>query len=74
MSGKGSKPRPLSVDRETYDANWEAIFNRDILKNEYYDVLTTEDCFDVEDPDPDKRSWYYDEYGIKRKKPEWWNR
>ena len=71
MSGKGSKPRPLSVDRETYDSNWEAIFKRDILKNEYYDVLTTEDCFDVEDPDPDKRSWYYDNYGVKRKKPEW---
>ena len=68
MSGKGSKPRPLSVDRETYDSNWEAIFKRDILKNEYYDVLTTEDCFDVEDPDPDKRSWYYDNYGVKRKK------
>ena len=71
MSGKGSKPRPLSVDRETYDSNWEAIFKRDILKNEYYDILTTEDCFDVEDPDPDKRSWYYDNYGLKRKKPEW---
>jgi len=71
MSGKGSKPRPLSVDRETYDSNWEAIFKRDFLKNEYYDVLTTEDCFDVEDPDPDKRSWYYDNYGVKRKKPEW---
>ena len=68
MSGKGSKPRPLSVDRETYDSNWEAIFKRDFLKNEYYDVLTTEDCFDVEDPDPDKRSWYYDNYGLKRKK------
>lgn len=68
MSGKGSKPRPLSVDRETYDSNWEAIFKRDFLKNEYYDVLTTEDCFDVEDPDPDKRSWYYDNYGVKRKK------
>jgi hypothetical protein len=71
MSGKGSKPRPLSVDRETYESNWEAIFKKDILKNEYYDILSTEDCFEVEDPDPDKRSWYYDEYGVKRKKPEW---
>jgi len=26
------------------------------------------DDFDVEDPDPDKRSWYYDSYGVKRKK------
>jgi len=42
--------------------------NTDVQKNEYYDIIATEDCFDVEDPDPDKRSWYYDSYGIKRKK------
>jgi len=34
--------------------------NTDVQKNEYYDIISTEDCFDVEDPDPDKRSWYYD--------------
>jgi hypothetical protein len=27
MSGKGSKPRPLSVDLETFNANWDKIFN-----------------------------------------------
>lgn len=37
--GKGSKPRPLSVDRETFDKNWNRIF-----KNEYQDELNTEDC------------------------------
>jgi hypothetical protein len=37
-------------------------------KNDYQDVLSTEDCFDVESPDPAERSWYYDNYGIKRKK------
>ena len=42
--------------------------NTDVQKNEYYDIIATEDCFEVEDPDPDKRSWYYDSYGIKRKK------
>ena len=26
MSGKGSKPRPLSVDRKTFDDNWDLIF------------------------------------------------
>lgn len=26
MSGKGSKPRPLSVDRKTFDDNWDRIF------------------------------------------------
>lgn len=26
MSGKGSKPRPIAVDQETYASNWDAIF------------------------------------------------
>ena len=26
MSGKGSKPRPLSVDRKTFENNWDRIF------------------------------------------------
>ena len=25
MSGKGSKPRPYSVDRKIFDKNWDAI-------------------------------------------------
>ena len=28
MSGKGSAPRPLSVDQKTFETNWEAIFGR----------------------------------------------
>ena len=40
--GKGSKPRPLSVDKETFDNNWDAIFNKE--KNDYQDILSTEDC------------------------------
>jgi hypothetical protein len=28
MSGKGSKPRPLSIDRKTYESNWDRIFNK----------------------------------------------
>lgn len=27
--GKGSKPRPLSVAQQEYDARWDAIFGRD---------------------------------------------
>ncbi len=27
--GKGSKPRPLSVAQEQYDARWDLIFGRD---------------------------------------------
>ena len=28
MSGKGSKPRPLSVPRKVYENNWEHIFGK----------------------------------------------
>ena len=37
--GKGSKPRPYSVDQKTFDSNWDRIF-----KNEYQDELSTEDA------------------------------
>jgi len=26
MSGKGSKPRPFSVDRKVFESNWDRIF------------------------------------------------
>lgn len=26
--GKGSRPRPYSVDQKTFDTNWEAIFSK----------------------------------------------
>ena len=54
--GKGSRPRPLSVTQEQYDNRWDYIFGRDknkpanledntgVDKNEYQDVLSTEDC------------------------------
>ena len=28
MSGKGSRPRPFSVDRKTFNNNWDKIFKR----------------------------------------------
>ena len=28
MSGKGSSPRPFSVDRVTFESNWAAIFEK----------------------------------------------
>lgn len=28
MAGKGSKPRPIEVDRQTYESNWDRIFNK----------------------------------------------
>lgn len=32
--GKGSKPRPFSVSQEEYDKRWDAIFQRDLPKEE----------------------------------------
>jgi hypothetical protein len=28
MSGKGSRPRPYSVDRKTFESNWYRIFKK----------------------------------------------
>jgi len=47
--GKGSAPRPFSVNQETFDNNWDCIFNRKkptvqeqfdraVVKDEYYDL------------------------------------
>jgi len=71
--GKGSKARPFSVDKETFDNNFDRIFgkkkntlpeyelnkstgevqkvedNTGVTKNEFQDVLSTEDCFDEAD-------------------------
>ena len=33
MSGKGSKPRPLSVPRKVYEDNWERIFGKKKKEN-----------------------------------------
>jgi len=54
MSGKGSRPRPFSADQKTFDDNWDKIFkkqddNTGTDKNEYQDVIATEDCIDVDD-------------------------
>lgn len=32
--GKGSSPRPFSVSQEEYDNRWDAIFGRDLKKEE----------------------------------------
>ena len=77
--GKGSAPRPFSVDISTYEKNFSAIFGESKLERkkreealqkmvEENERLGLYDDFDVEDPDPDKRTWYYDNMGVKRKK------
>lgn len=37
--GKGSSPRPFSVNQEEYNNRWDAIFQRDIPKQ----VVETDD-------------------------------
>ena len=33
MSGKGSSPRPYSVDQKTFDNNWDNIFKNPIERD-----------------------------------------
>jgi hypothetical protein len=54
-AGKGSSPRPFSVSQDEYERRWDAIFQRDLKedntgtnKNEFQDVLNTEDCLTKE--------------------------
>ena len=49
MPGKESKPRPFTITREDFSSNWDRIFkvkedNTGIDKNEYQDILSTEDA------------------------------
>ena len=49
MSGKGSKPRPFTITKEDFSSTWDRIFkvredNTGIDKNEYQDILSTEDA------------------------------
>lgn len=40
--GKGSAPRPFSVDRKEFESNWDRIFKK--RPSDYQDILSTEDC------------------------------
>lgn len=42
MSGKGSSPRPYSVDKETFNNNWDTIFNDPKEKD---DALAEDEAF-----------------------------
>jgi hypothetical protein len=35
MAGKGDKPRPMNVDRKTYEDNYDRIFNKNKQSDEY---------------------------------------
>lgn len=61
--GKGCKPRPFSVDSETFENNWETIFGKKKKEtSDYQDVLSTEDCVLVAlDESEDKITRYNEE-------------
>ncbi len=41
MSGKGSKPRPIEIDRNEYEKRWDEIFKK--RPSDYQDNLSTDD-------------------------------
>jgi hypothetical protein len=43
MSGKGSSPRPYSVDQKTFSDNWDKIFRKD--KREVEDASAENEAF-----------------------------
>ncbi len=43
MSGKGSSPRPYSVDQKTFSDNWDKIFRKD--KREVEDASSENEAF-----------------------------
>ena len=48
MSGKGDTPRPLSVDRDTFESNWDKIFSKPkkptMLHEVNYDNMWKHSC------------------------------
>ena len=52
MSGKGSRPRPLSISKDEYAQRWDDIFKPktevekflEKFSNDYQDILSTEEC------------------------------
>lgn len=52
--GKGSRPRPFSVDQKTFDANWDNIFKKSKVEHtkEFDDkVVMKDELYDLDDPD-----------------------
>ena len=59
-AGKGSKPRPLSVDQQTFDANWEKIFGSAKVRKEIEEQRKLKDP--RTDAERQKEAWMKDEY------------
>lgn len=74
MSGKGSRPRPYSVDLNTFDNNWDAIFSKKRVTDQDMQVaVNTENkrfgsCGCGRSPSGDCCGWHgltHDEYLVK---------
>lgn len=48
MSGKGSAPRPYTVDRETFASNWDRIFGK---KPKAFTVTVPDDLPEAPEPE-----------------------
>jgi len=48
MNGKGDTPRPFSVDRKTFESNWDDIFSKpkktEMLREVNYDNMWKHSC------------------------------
>lgn len=49
MAGKGSRPRPFSVDQKTFDTNWNAIFKKEQSVIEEVSKFISEETFQETD-------------------------
>ena len=54
QGGKGSSPRPIAVSYKEFSDNWDKVFNKPktldpLNPNDWQDILSTYDCFDIED-------------------------
>ena len=51
--GKGSSPRPFSVDQTTFDNNWDRLFNRkkQTVQEQFDQVVMKDEYYDLDDED-----------------------
>ncbi len=54
--GKGSRPRPFSVDQKTFDTNWDTIFkkNKKTESEKFDDAIMKDEYYDLDDEDVTK--------------------
>lgn len=45
--GKGDAPRPLNVDKEEFDKNWDAIFNKKEEQSINYEIEADNDHIEI---------------------------